>query len=183
MDEVILPLIKEGDLAVPVLAWCTLLMKQHQDVAISAYNTKYHRYIFTAFQQNVFHQMYLITQCENLMVLKSLALNNMSISKILILFQNCEAGPLIKIALFTLLAEACDKFNTNNEVYHSKDSCHLLSELLTHPKVATKCLKDVDVGASSLYNTAIKTFPYDFISITYLYSTLTLFPHYKSQVL
>lgn len=163
VEDVISPLFKEMDQAVLTLAWTTLQMTLPIETAIEAYHSKYHVHIANAFQFQVFYQMYEITRCAAIM--------------------NCQIGPIIRRAFYKLLEHVCDKFDTNGEVYGSKGSCLLLSELIKEPALASECLNDQEKGATTLYNTSIRTFPYDFASISYLYNTLAAFDKYRSKVL
>lgn len=71
IEAAIMPLFREGDegnYAVLALAWSTLQMTLPPEIAMQAYNKKYHIYISYAFQYLPFEQMYEISISKNFMV-------------------------------------------------------------------------------------------------------------------
>lgn len=85
--------------------------------------------------------------------------------------------------MYKTLEQVCDKFDSNGEIYSSKSSCQLLSELIKEPDVAEECFINVEQGATTLYNTSLRMFPFDFSSITYIYTTLSAYEKYRKKVI
>lgn len=84
--------------------------------------------------------------------------------------------------MYKLVQHVCDRFDSEGMVYNSKYSCRLLSEILREPKVAADCFRRVEQGATTLYNTSLRIFPFDFTSITYIYTTLATYEKYRNKV-
>lgn len=75
--------------------------------------------------------------------------------------------------IYNLLGSMCDIFDSDRAVAQHKNIFELLCELLKNPLIAAKFLSSTENGAQSLLQTAIDSFPIDFVPLSMIAYSLT----------